>query len=232
MAWRVSTEAMCSGDPKAAIEAYKAFQTEFPKSRRGELVAERIRALESPGGLAFYAWYAKTDRTPENRPLPKDLKRGDELDTDPFLDLGGKERATDPNRPPSPADPESVNSGEPARPFPTQESDLFPGKKPETVPATPEGAGKPETPETPETPAVPGTPATPAVPEGSEKPAAEAPAASTPATETPASTTPAATEAPQSAGTPAATEAGSEKPAAESPAGDAPAASTPATPSN
>lgn len=56
-----------------AIDAYKAFQQEFPESPvYGSTVDARIEALSSSDAVAFYEWFAKQTPKPEDREQPRD----------------------------------------------------------------------------------------------------------------------------------------------------------------
>ncbi|MGQ0635034.1 MAG: tetratricopeptide repeat protein [Planctomycetaceae bacterium] len=63
-------ESLSDGNEGEAVKAYQSLLREFPASIFKADVEQRLAALESPGGRAFYAWFASYPRpkAPEKRP--------------------------------------------------------------------------------------------------------------------------------------------------------------------
>lgn len=117
-AMAVCREALCKGDTKAAVEAYKTLQLDFPESQYVSIAEKRVKDLETAETREFYAWFDQQPRKPDERPKPKDLSPPITGSTDPFI-LGDEPDTTSPHhpdRPPSPSTP--VKGGPAAAPFP------------------------------------------------------------------------------------------------------------------
>lgn len=65
-------EALCDGDVKPAEAAYSKLLQEFPETYYKRWAEARLEALKKPDTAAFYAWYAKQDPKPADRPAPRD----------------------------------------------------------------------------------------------------------------------------------------------------------------
>lgn len=68
----MAEEALCSGDTKPVVEAYKKLLQEFPETYYKKWAEHRIELLGKPETGEFYAWYAKQDPKPTDRPAPQD----------------------------------------------------------------------------------------------------------------------------------------------------------------
>lgn len=68
----MSDEALCDGDTKPVIEAYKKLLQEFPETYYKKWAEHRIELLGKPETSEFYTWYAKQDPKPTDRPAPQD----------------------------------------------------------------------------------------------------------------------------------------------------------------
>jgi len=65
-------EALCDGDTKPVAEAYEKLLKEYPETYYKAWADHRLEVLKKPGTSEFYAWYAKQDPKPTDRPAPKD----------------------------------------------------------------------------------------------------------------------------------------------------------------
>ncbi len=193
-------EALCDGDVKPAEAAYNKLLQEFPETYYKRWAEARLEILKKPETSAFYAWYAKQDPKPADRPAPRDgrplipgsetLPKLEDLfnpemmkEKKPAAGEGLEIPAVDGKTPPAkPATKADEKPGDPASPCPPKAEDA---KKTEpTPPAKPEADAA-----TPEKPA----PEKPAAEKPTEEPKKDAP----PAEEKPAAETkPEATEKP------------------------------------
>ena len=174
----MSDEALCDGDTKPVIEAYKKLLQEFPETYYKKWAEHRIELLGKPETGEFYAWYAKQDPKPTDRPAPQDgrpiipgipgggnlPKLDDIFNSDLMKDL--KEPAK-PDASKPDASKSEATKGDAPKPGEEPKADAPKADAPKTEGDKP--ASAPELPKPEKTEASPAEP-----PKGEEKPAAPA----------------------------------------------------------
>ncbi len=141
----ICLESLSDGNLKPAIEAYEQLLKEFPTTLNKQWAENKLKALAKPEKAAFYAWFRKTNPSPEDRPKPQDIPSSEapnvKLDDEPVPPTGGSPARAMPPEGTVPAAPETpaATSEKPAEaPAVEQPAATTPAEKPaEEKPAEP-----------------------------------------------------------------------------------------------
>lgn len=117
-------ESLCTGDTDPVIAVYRKLLQEFPTTIYKTYADERIKALESDGAKAFYAWWGEQKPRPSSLPRPADGGAAPAATGNPF-DLDSE----------LPAPAEKPAEGEAATPEKSDEAAATPAEKPAEAPA-------------------------------------------------------------------------------------------------
>lgn len=126
-------ESLCTGDTEPVIAVYRKLLQEFPTTIYKTYADERIKALETDGAKAFYAWWGEQKPRPSSLPRPADGGAAPAATGNPFgedLELPAPAPAEKPAE--APAQPE----GEAATPEKSDEAAATPAETPAEAPAT------------------------------------------------------------------------------------------------
>ncbi len=123
-------ESLCTGDTEPVIAVYRKLLQEFPTTIYKTYADERIKALETEGAKAFYAWWGEQKPRPSSLPRPADggaapAATGNPFDIDSELPAPAEKPAE------APAQPE----GEATTPKKSDEAAATPAEKPAEAPA-------------------------------------------------------------------------------------------------
>jgi hypothetical protein len=134
-------EAMSDGSETEAVKTYQALLREFPATIYKKDADDRIEALGSGSGQAFYAWFAKYDRPKPSEKRPRDRMSDDEMESSL---TGPEEEAEGAAAAEEPASAEKIADApkEPAGEVPASDAE----KKPDTE-ELPAPESKPEKPD-------------------------------------------------------------------------------------